>query len=155
MEPEKPLINQIYLLQKFPGKGGWTYAQIPEIKPNKNNPFGWVRVRGTIDNYEIKGYHLMPMRNGNLFLPVKASIRKKIGKQEGDYIQVILYADDLPTELPEELKLCLQDEPDAYATFLTYTDAEQKGCIEWIYAAKSEDTKVERIAKLLAELVRR
>src|SRR3954464_8849836 len=122
----KPLVNKKYRLEKYPGKGGWTYAQIPEVAKDKNSPFGWVRVRGTIDSYEIKGYHLMPMGNGNLFLPVKASIRKKLGKQEGDYIHVILYTDDLPTDLPEELKLCLQDEPDAYVAFLSYTDAEQK-----------------------------
>ena len=27
----KPLVNREYLLEKFPGKGGWTYALIPEI----------------------------------------------------------------------------------------------------------------------------
>jgi hypothetical protein len=26
---EKPLVNKEYLLEKFPGKGGWTYAAIP------------------------------------------------------------------------------------------------------------------------------
>jgi hypothetical protein len=154
LEKEKPLVNKKYLLEKFQGKGGWTYAKIPEILQNKNAPFGWVRVRGTIDSFEIKGYHLMPMGNGKLFLPVKADIRKKIGKNEGDYIQVILYADNLPTEMPDELKLCLLDEPNAYKTFLTYTDGEQKAFIEWIYSAKTDETKVERIAKTIDKLVR-
>jgi Domain of unknown function (DUF1905)/Bacteriocin-protection, YdeI or OmpD-Associated len=149
------LVNKKYLLEKFQGKGGWTYAQIPEILQDKHSPFGWVRVRGTIDNFEIKGYHLMPMGNGKLFLPVKADIRKKIGKKEGDYIQVILYADNFPTELPEELKLCLLDEPNAYETFLTYTDGEQKLFIEWIYSAKTDKTKVERITKTIEKLVKK
>ena len=78
---EKPLIDNEYLLEKFSGKGGWTYAAIPEIKPDKHAYFGWVRVRGSIDGYEIRAYHLMPMGNGKLFLPVKADIRKKIGKK--------------------------------------------------------------------------
>ena len=64
----KLLTDQKYLLEKFPGKGGWTYAKIPEIKPEKNNPFGWLCVNGFIDDYEIKNYHLMPMGNGGLFL---------------------------------------------------------------------------------------
>ncbi|NDI99149.1 DUF1905 domain-containing protein [Flavobacterium sp. LaA7.5] len=148
------LTNKTYLLEKFPGKGGWTYALIPEIKPDKNAPFGWVRVKGTIDNYEIKNYHLMPMGNGKLFLPVKAEIRKKIKKQAGDYINVILYLDDTPVELPEELKLCLQNEPNAYESFCGYTDGEQKAFIDWIYAAKKEETKVERIVKILKKLER-
>ncbi|KAF2518664.1 DUF1905 domain-containing protein [Flavobacterium salilacus subsp. salilacus] len=152
--PNNTLTNKTYLLEKFPGKGGWTYAQIPEIKPDKSAPFGWVRVKGTIDDYEIKNYHLMPMGNGKLFLPVKAEIRKKIKKQAGDYIHVILYLDDTPLELPEELKLCLQNEPNAYETFCGYTDGEQKAFIDWIYAAKKEETKVERIVKILKKIER-
>jgi hypothetical protein len=74
-KPERPLVNKTYRLEKFPGKGGWTFARIPEILPDKKAHFGWVKVRGTIDGYEIRKYHLMPMGNGSLFLPVKAEIR--------------------------------------------------------------------------------
>jgi hypothetical protein len=151
MSNEHPLVNKEYLLEKFLGKGGWTYARIPEILQNKHAHFGWVRVRGTIDGYEIKGYNLMPMGNGQLFLPVKAAIRKKIGKQEGDYIKVILYADNLPTELPEELRLILADEPEVYQKFLSQSLSEQRNIIEWIYAAKTDDKRVERIVQILRQ----
>lgn len=80
IQTEKSLVNKLYLLEKFPGKGDWTYAQILEILPNKRNHFGWVRLNEFIDDYEIKHYHLMPMGNGRLFLPIKAEIRKKIKK---------------------------------------------------------------------------
>ncbi|HYG01732.1 MAG TPA: DUF1905 domain-containing protein [Chryseosolibacter sp.] len=63
----KPLVNKQYRLEKFPGKGGWTFARIPEIMQDKTKPFGWVKVRGSIDGVEFKKYHLMPMGNGNLF----------------------------------------------------------------------------------------
>jgi len=149
---KEPLTNKTCLLQKIKGKGGWTYAELPEIKPDKSAPFGWVRVRGSIDDYEIKNYKLMPMGNGKLFLPVKAEIRKKIKKEAGDYVSVILYLDNEPVELPEELKLCLQNEPNAYETFCSYTDGEQKAFIDWIYTAKKEDTKVDRIVKMLKKL---
>ncbi len=149
---EKSLVDNDYLLEKYPGKGGWTYAQIPEIPPDKHAYFGWVRVWGTIDDFEIKHYHLMPMGNGKLFLPVKAEIRKKIKKQAGDYVRVRLFADNLPTEIPEELKLCLLEEPNAYETFLTYTDREQKAFIDRIYSAKTDHTKIERIVNLLDQL---
>ena len=72
LESEKPLVSRNYLLEKYPGKGGWTYAAIPEILQDKKSPFGWVKVRGWIDDFEIKNYKLMPMGNGKLFLPVKA-----------------------------------------------------------------------------------
>jgi len=82
MEAEKPLVNKEYLLEKFPGKGGWTYVRIPEVLQNKNSPFGWVKVKGRIDDYEIKNYKLMPMGNGQLFLPVKSDIRKKSARKK-------------------------------------------------------------------------
>ncbi len=152
MDSQKPLVNKKYLLEKFPGKGGWTYARIPEILQDKHSPFGWVRVRGTIDHFEISNYHLMPMGNGKLFLPVKAAIRNKIKKQAGDTIHVTLYADHSPTEIPEELKLCLQDEPGGLETFMTYTHGEQKAFIDWIYSAKTDETRIERIARTLDKI---
>ena len=149
---EKPLVDKKYLLEKFPGKGGWTYASIPEVLKDKHAHFGWVKVKGSIDSYQFKNYHLMPMGNGSLFLPVKASVRKAIGKREGDWVQVTLYADNAPTEIPEELQLCLNSEPNLFKTFLSYPDGEQKAFIEWIYSAKTEDTKVERIARTMNKL---
>jgi hypothetical protein len=152
MSTEKALINKHYLLERFPGKGGWTYARIPEVLQDKHAHFGWVRVRGSIDSVEIKGYHLMPMGNGQLFLPVKAAIRKKISKHEGDSVHIVLFADSLPNEMPTELKEILEEEPNAYSRFLKYSLGEQKAMIEWIYAAKKEVTKAERIAELLNKL---
>ncbi|NEM96390.1 YdeI/OmpD-associated family protein [Pontibacter burrus] len=149
----EPLTDKAYLLEKFPGKGGWTYAAIPEIAPDKHTHFGWVRVKGTIDGYEIKGFHLMPMGNGKLFLPVKSEIRKKIKKQAGDWVQVILYSDNTPQEVPEELLLCLRDEPAAYEKFQNCTDGEQKAITDWIYSSKTDETKVERIVQTIDKLL--
>ena len=146
------LVNKTYLLEKLQGKGAWTFAQIPEILQDKNAPFGWVRVRGSIDGIEIKGYHLMPMGNGKLFLPVKAEIRKKIKKQAGDFVHVILYADNLPTEIPEELKACFLDVPGTFEKFQQLSDREQKASIDWIYSVKTEETKAKRILATIEKL---
>lgn len=146
------LVDRQYLLEKYPGKGGWTYAAIPEVLQNKHAPFGWVKVKGFIDNYEIKNYKLMPMGNGQLFLPVKATIRKQIGKKDGDWVHVILYADKDPLEIPIEFLLCLEEDPMAYKSFLSYTEGQQKEFIDWIYSAKQKETQVERIVVVLDKL---
>jgi hypothetical protein len=151
----KPLVNNKYLLEKYPGKGGWTYALIPEVVQNKKAPFGWVRVQGSIDGYELKNYKLMPLKNGKLFLPVKAAIRKKINKKEGDYVNVILYADNGPLEIPGELLVCLTDNPAEHKIFLSYPEGEQKAFIDWIYSAKQEETRINRIADTLKKLSKR
>ena len=149
---ETPLVHRTCMLEKFQGKGGWTYAQIPEIRPDKHAHFGWVRVRGFIGSYEIKGYHLMPMGNGTLFLPVKAQIRKHIKKQAGDWVQIILYADYLPTEIPEEFLWCLQDEPELFQNFMDFSDAERRDYLAWIYAAKTEQVKADRMASAIQKI---
>lgn len=150
---ETPLVDKDYLLQKYPGKGGWTFAAIPEIAQDKHAWFGWMKVRGTIDDYTIENYHLMPMGNGSLFLPVKAEIRKKIGKNEGDWVHVTLYSQDLPPVLPDDFMTCLNDEPSALAAFIKLSSPEQKKITDWIYSVKNDELKVERIAQTIENLL--
>ncbi len=147
---QKPLVNKKYLLQKFPGKGGWTYAVIPEIKQDKNAPFGWVSVAGSIDEQPVKNFRLMPMGNRKLFFPVKAAIRKQLNKKEGDHIHIILFAEELPAAIPAEFKACLADEPVSEKNFNKLSISEQQAWVNWIYEAKKEETKTERMVKAIA-----
>ena len=152
---DKPLVNRKYKLQKYPGKGGWVYTVIEEITPDKKAKFGWVQVSGSIDGFELKRYKLMPMGNGKLFLPVRAEIRKAIGKKEGDTVHVILYADNSAIEIPQEFLLCLEDEPAAKQFFFKLTESEQGFYIKWIYEAKQEATKTKRITKSITRLLKK
>ena len=54
---EVPLVDKDYLLERTPGNGGWTYAPIPEVPQDTKAPFGWVKVKGSIDGVEIKKHH--------------------------------------------------------------------------------------------------
>ncbi|MCD6068219.1 MAG: hypothetical protein K0S33_3045 [Bacteroidetes bacterium] len=148
----KPIVNKKIRLEKYPGKGGWTYVVIDEIAPDKREKFGWVQVKGSIDGFELKQYKLMPMGNGCLFLPVRAEIRKKIKKQAGDIVHVILDIDHSTLEVPEEFMACLEDDPKAKKFFLTLTDSEKRLYILWIYSAKREETRVSRIANSINRL---
>jgi len=152
---EKPLVNKRYLLKKFPGKGGWTFAELPEVTKSKSNPFGWVKVKGTIDGFEIRKYHLMPSGNGNLFLPIKSEIRKAIKKEAGERVHIILYPDNEPLEVPEEMLMCLKDEPPALKFFNSLSESEKRYYINWIYSAKKEETKVNRLAKSINRLLKK
>lgn len=145
----KPLINKKLLLERYPGKGGWTFARIPRITQDSRRPFGYVMVKGTIDGYEIKKFNLMPMSDGQHFMPVKADIRKAIQKEVGDVVHIILYHDTDPLEIPGEMMICLQDEPKALKFFNKLTDSEKKYYIQWVYSAKKEETKISRMAKAI------
>ncbi|MES2556969.1 MAG: YdeI/OmpD-associated family protein [Bacteroidota bacterium] len=151
---EKPLIDGEYLLERYPGKGGWTYVVLPGIPRDKKTPFNWTTVRGTVDNYELSHYTLMPISGGGLFLPVKAAIRKVIKKEAGDTVRVVLYAETRPLGIPEEWIECMQFQPPAYERFSALSQSAQKQLIDWIYGAKTEETKVKRMAEGIERLIR-
>lgn len=150
---EKSEINMQCVLQKMPGKGGWTFAAIPEVLQNGQNWFGWIKVDGTIDGHEIRNYHLMPLSEGVLFLPVNAKIRKIIGKGEGDTVHVILYSQSLPPVQENDFLLCLRDEPVAFLNYNNLPLPEQEKITEWIYSVKNDDLRVERIARSIDRLL--
>lgn len=150
---EKQLVNKDYRLERFAAKGGWTFAAIPELLQDKTAPFGWLKVRGSIDGYEIGKTHLMPMGKGRLFLPVKAAIRKQIGKKEGDWVRIVLYEDKTPLAIPPEFADCLSDEPEAEKRFHKLTEGRQKAILELVYTAKRETTRAGRIARIIKALL--
>ena len=143
-------VDDTFLLKKYPGKGGWTYTDIPAIQPDKNNPFGWVQVSGFIDDHEIKQHKLMPNGNNGLFLSIKAAIRKKIKKQAGDYVRVRLNIDNSTIDIPDEIMACFEMEAsNVWQNFLAFSESEKKAYIDWIYAANKDQTRVQRIDTML------
>lgn len=144
------LADDEFLLEKYPGKGGWTYVIIPNVSKSGKGPLRWLKVKGRIDHFEFYNYKLMPLGNGQLFLPVKASIRKQIGKKDGDHVRIVLFEDHTPTEIPEDLLTCLKDSPSLLKRFRGYSDGEHKMFADWINSAKTDRTKVVRIARTLS-----
>ena len=148
--PKDPLVRGYFKLQKFSGKGGWTYAELPEVSMNRNNPFGWVRVSGTVDDFVLEKYKLMPMGNGHLFLPVKASVRKAIQKEAGDEIYIELFSDERPDEIPQELLACFENEPVYIRDRFDMMDEKLKiRFLDRIFDARSDVEKTKEILKLL------
>ena len=148
------------VIKKFNEQGektGWSFIEISEeiasqIKPNYKKSF---RVRGTLDDYTIERTSLLPMGGGTFIIPLKATIRKALGKRKGEVIKASLAEDIREIEINNTFLECLTDEPDALQFFNLLPRSHRNYFSKWIESAKTEATKEKRIAMAVSALAKK
>jgi len=133
-------------------KTGWTYVFIPlaianMIKPDCRKSY---RVKGRLDHIEIEGIALVPMGEGNFIMALNAGIRKQLKKDLGGVLELALEEDTtFKIEVPEDLEVCLSDEPHLLKNFLKQPKSHQNWYINWLNSAKTEATRTKSIVKIV------
>jgi hypothetical protein len=152
-----PMLKYTTTLAKFDKKGektGWTYIHVSSAQANQLKPSCKVsfRVKGRLDQFAIERTALIPMGDGSFILPVNGTMRKALGKKQGDELVVFLAADDRKPSLSPDLVACLNDEPGALAFFKTLPLSHQHYFSNWIESAKTPATKTKRIVMAVTAL---
>jgi hypothetical protein len=111
-----------------------------------------VKVLATFDGLEYRG-SLVRM-GGCYMLGMTQEIRKKIGKDFGDTIDVTIEKDEEErnVDVPSDLQEAMNNNPEAQKTYdkLSYTG--KREYVLWITDAKRAETRADRIEKSIAKL---
>ncbi len=138
-------------------KSGWTYIEIPAkkaeiLKPANKTSF---RVKGTLDSHTIQKTAILPVGQGNFILPLNATMRKAIGKKNGDKIKVVLEEDSRILTLSPDLMECLLEDPEAMKFFNSLPMSHRQYYSKWIESAKTAPTKTKRIVMAMNGFARK
>jgi hypothetical protein len=115
-----------------------------------------IAVAGAVNGAKMRGL-LIPRGEGRHRLFLDGQIRKAARAGQGDIVAVSLRPDPESREvaIPDEILEAFQDEPGALDTWMGLTVAQRREMLLWVLKAKGAQTRAQRIARLIEEMVRR
>lgn len=145
--------NKKLILQYVPGKGAWTYHLVLPGTKDIKGKWGFIKVSGTIDGYEIKDLNLAPITGADKRISVNKEIREAIGKGGGDEVIVTMYkTSDNRLTHENEVKECFKDS-DVYKDFTSLSQDEQEYILEDILSQHDEHSQEKKIIMHVKKLL--
>ena len=138
-------------IKRLEGKIQWSVFYFPESVVECFGSKGNIPVKITVDGHPFD-HMLLGSRNRH-YLVYNEFIRRAVGKDMGDTVHVTLEKDDQPRVFaaPSYLETALKDSG-VLEAFLKQPDYLKREQVNKIELAKKEETKVNRIHKLISEL---
>lgn len=138
-------------IKRLEGKIQWSviyFSDSAEVCLGSN---GNIPVKITVDGHAFD-HTLLPSRNGH-YLVYNTFIRRAVGKDIGDSVHIVVEKDvhKRTVSVPAYLETMLE-EGGVLDTFLKQPDYLKREQVNKIELAKKEETKANRIQKLISEL---
>jgi len=132
--------------------GGGAFVEVPfdvEKVFDSKRP----KVKAMIEGIPYRST-LMRMGSEHHILGVLKDIREQIGKSFGDEVTITIEPDTEPRliEIPKDLMKELKKDKDAKAFFDKLSYTHQKEYVRWVDEAKKEETRQNRIVKVIEML---
>ena len=148
------------VIQKYANKGektGWTFIYLPtdihaKLKLKNKKEF---RIKGIIDNEPFEKLSVYPIGNGEYIIALNATLRKKLGKQEGTTVSVKLALDENIALQSQELLDCLAEDKTALEAFNALLKSHQNYHHRYVATAKTDATRAGRIVNVINALYKK
>jgi hypothetical protein len=130
------------------------YIEIPFDVEKTYGTKGQVKVRVTFDGHPYRGV-IANMGTGCHIIGVRKDIRKAIGKEVGDVVNVTIEKDEEErvVDVPEDLKNLLAKNRKASDFYNSLSFTNRKEYAVWISSAKKEETREKRLEATLSKLL--
>lgn len=138
-------------IMRLEGKIKWSVIYFPESAEDCFGKKGNIPVKITVDGHAFD-HTLLSSRNGHYFV-CNEFIRRTVGKEIGEVVHVTLKKDDDPRVflIPLYLETTLKD-GGVLEIFMKQPDYLKREQVNKIELAKKEETKGNRIQKLISDL---
>ncbi len=129
------------------------YVEFPYDVEAEFGTTGQVKVSALIDGYAYRG-SLAKMGRPCHFLGITQEVRKAIGKEPGETVQVSLRRDTEPrvVEVPDDLAVALAASPSAEQVFDALSFTHRKEYVRWVTGAKKAETRERRVSETIRML---
>jgi hypothetical protein len=142
------------LLENPEKKMDIAYIAIPFDVENVYGTKGQVKVKVTFDGHPYRGV-IANMGTGCHIIGVRKDIRKAIGKEVGDIVNVTIEKDEEErvVDMPEDLKKLIFKNRQAREFYESLSYTNRKEYAVWISSAKKEETREKRLEQTLSKLL--
>jgi hypothetical protein len=141
-------------IKRLEGKIKWNVIYFPHPAQEHFQTKGRVNVKAVVDGHEFDST-LLPSRNGH-YLVYNAAMRRAVGKQLGDTVEVMLEQDEDKRQLvvPDYISTALKENGvlDKLLEMPYYISREEINRLE---LAQRDETRAERLQALIAKLAGR
>lgn len=148
--PAKDVFRFTAVLEKMPGRFGWTFVEFPHDVQALFGKKGAVRVKGTVNGVPMDRA-LMPTKSGYHVIVLGIDLRRRAKVKAGDRAAFEVWRDPRPdvVELPEELRETLDFLPAFKADWERLTPGMKRSILTWVNSAKTTPTRAKRVAEVL------
>jgi len=150
----EPLVGNVLVPNPRKGAGKTAVCvQVSKHFPTRQNrhayPAGFY-VKGWIDSRHFKMVKLIKLEDGSFLFPVPSDIRRKLKKAVGDEVNVRLEKDRLYYGMHNEFMMAFFQEPkEVQMNHMWLSKIQQHRYHEWMWTAKDDATRADRIARSL------